>query len=158
MGEESGFMMFTRNIGEDDGMILYELAKKNKPLDVHTPYTYWVIAKYFGNTSFLMFDDGRPIGYITSVYNGQKLLIWQICVSEEYRGKNYAQSLIDLVFEQALNLELSVEVAISDDNGTSKAAFEKYCKEHDLKMNKNGTVKFQSPESAEIIYRINPSR
>lgn len=42
--------MKIRNVTERDTETLMNLAKNNPPLDVHTPYTYWVIAKYFSRT------------------------------------------------------------------------------------------------------------
>ena len=36
-----------REIRESDNAIMRELALKNDPLDKHTPYTYWVMARFY---------------------------------------------------------------------------------------------------------------
>jgi hypothetical protein len=61
---------------EKDSETLFNLAKNNPPLDVHTPYTYWVIAKYFSDTSFILEQNGVPIGFITALETPEFIFIW----------------------------------------------------------------------------------
>lgn len=119
-----------RSINEADAPILKNLANQCPPLDVHTAYTYWVVAKYFGEYSFMILEDELPIGYIMCVKNDECFLIWQIGILEKYRKKNISTLLIEKVFQKIKGSCVTpavINVSIAPENKSSYCAFEKFC-------------------------------
>ncbi|MBR1702337.1 MAG: GNAT family N-acetyltransferase [Lachnospiraceae bacterium] len=125
--------MYTiRNVKESDHAILRDLAKKCPPLDVHTPYTYWVNAKYFGECSFIVESDGEPIGYIMAVDTPSVVFVWQIGILAEHHRKGLSQKLIAACVEYAVKVGKNMEVTISPDNVASYAAFAHFCQKREM--------------------------
>lgn len=122
------------NVKEEDYAVMRKLAQDNSPLDIHTQYTYWVLTKVFSHSCFILYDEEEAIGYITSVYDEKRLLIWQIAVSKLYRGNGYSQMLIDKVAKFAQNKQINMTVTIAQDNKASYNSFKKYCIDHTIKM------------------------
>ena len=132
--------MFIKNVTEEDVPILRDLAERNYPLDVHTHYTYWVLCSQFGECCYILYDDNKAIGYITSLYNDKTVFVWQIAISNDYRGKGYSQLLIDKVAMLARTKGMNMKVTISTDNKASYNSFYRYCLNHDMKMYEVGSV------------------
>lgn len=125
--------MYTiRNVKESDHAILRDLAKKCPPLDVHTPYTYWVNAKYFGECSFIVEWDGKPVGYIMAVDTPSVVFVWQIGILAKHQRKGLSQKLIAACVEYAVKVRKNMEVTIASDNVASYAAFSSYCQNNDI--------------------------
>lgn len=124
-----------------DSALLRKLASECAPLDLHTPYTYWVISSQFGDSCYILYDEDRPVGFITSLSTAKGLFIWQIGLLEEYRGKGLSAVLIDSVFkfaEAALIGELSVTIA--PENLNSFNAFNNYCAHNGYSFEKSDTL------------------
>lgn len=126
-----------RNVDPDEGALLRSLAAQCAPLDLHTPYTYWVIAHYYSQSCFTLTDDGEPVGFITSLVQGDRGFIWQIGLLAPYRKRGLSQMLIDAVVSAfSRNGIKEVELTISDDNPDSFGAFSSYCVAHGLFLRK----------------------
>lgn len=143
------------HVTERDAELLYELAKQCPPLDMHTPYTYWVICKYFANQSFVLVLDGQPIGYIMAIQTNDCMFLWQIGIKSDFRGRGYSQFLIDIVVTQANQLHLPVQTTIDINNVASYRAMAKYCGTQGLVFNQIG-VCAPSGCHAEILYEMKP--
>lgn len=144
----------TREVNEKDYALLRELAKKCPPLDLHTPYTYWVIAKYFGKCSFIIYNGNTPIGYIMCIVSGNTLLIWQIGILEEYRKQKMSSLLIDRVFkwyEMNLVNQFDINVSISRDNIDSFSAFNQYCFHNGYEMSPCSEVRLTDADNLDCI-------
>ena len=120
-------MYSLRNVTENDAATLRSLAKRCPPLDLHTPYTYWVIAKYFSDSSFILEQDGHPVGFITALDTPSGVFVWQIGILEDHRGSGLSRLLIDAVFDYARGASKRIEVTIAEKNTESKAAFMSAC-------------------------------
>ena len=137
-----------RKVNDKDGEILKHLATNCYPLDVHTPYTYWVISNYFSEYSFIAYDSKtkNDIGFITCIKNDNVALIWQIGVLKEYRKRGISQFLIDSVvksiFRDGSNNK-NIEVTIAKENEYSYKSFEKYCQANNLSFIADNTVKIK---------------
>lgn len=73
-------------------------------LGLHTPFTYWVMLEYCGDTSFVMLEDGAVIGFALAVSSSRHdgvLYSWQIGIDERHRGRRYSHMLYDRVVEAA---------------------------------------------------------
>lgn len=148
-----------RSITDNEASIIHTLAAMCPPLDVHTPYTYWVISRFFGHISFIAELNGKPIGFITSVDNGSELLIWQIGIISAERGKGFSYYLIDKVVSIARERNLKIIVSIDETNINSNAAFQAYCRKKRLLLKPVGSLSLTSMidpsfAEAEAIYSI----
>ena len=141
-------MLTIRPVVESDVSLLLSLANECPPLDIHTPYTYWVLCHLFKAGCFIALENERPIGFITSVVEGKRSLLWQVGVIESHRGQGVAQHLINSVVIYAKRLHLlAVEVSIDPNNINSKSTFLSYTKMHNLSFDQIGTVELKDDAS-----------
>lgn len=148
-----------RHVEEKDAPSLRFLAMHCAPLDVHTPYTYWVVANHYGDGSFILEDNGKPIGFIMTVETASFLFVWQIGVLHEYRGKGLSQILIEAVFGYAAQKQKNMEVTIAEDNIASYSAFSHFCNHKNIRFDEVRLVEVRDLEDHsikedEIMYRI----
>lgn len=142
--------MKIRNITQNDSELLRNLCTQCPPLDIHTPYTYWVISRYHNESSFLLLDDNKPVGYILSLDTKEKVFFWQIGILKEYRGKGYSQALIGKIMEYAKDKNKDVEVTIAENNSASNSAFIKYCKDNNWTISKNGICELHASDDSDF--------
>ena len=129
-----------QNVSETDHCILRHLASECGSLDVHTHYTYWVMCKYFGSNSFILYEGMEPIGYIMALETADTVFIWQVGILPEYRHLKLSHELYDAVFKVAKNKGKDVELSIAPDNRASYGAFESYCNGCDISFEKIGSA------------------
>ena len=139
--------------------VLASLARRCPPLDVHTSYTYWVLAEYAGKSSFILrdTDSDENIGFITSAVIDGCGFIWQIGILPKHRGFGYSKLLIEAASEYLLeHVDGGIQVTIADDNKASFCAFASFCAEHGYTMEKTGVsvVSVDGVEHRETIYAI----
>jgi L-2,4-diaminobutyric acid acetyltransferase len=150
-------MVTIRPVVESDAATLLALAKQCPPLDVHTPYTYWTLSRYFGGTSFVAEVDGRAVGFITSVVSGSTLFVWQIGLLAEHRGSGAAGSLLEAVHRRAVELGLSdIETTITASNGPSNGLFRAYAEKYGATIEVIDEVVVPEHEDLEpeVLFRI----
>jgi len=125
-----------KNITVNDVPYIRECVSLCKPLDLHTPFTYWVIAEYFNKCSFVINIDNNIIGFITSIKTfNNSIFIWQIGIINEYRNKGLSKILINKVFESAKKENIKkIQVSIDEKNSNSYNAFLKYAYENGYNM------------------------
>lgn len=129
-----------RNVEKTDNALLRHLAKQCPALDLHTQYTYWVNTYYFNKSSFILEDDGKPIGYIMTLNTPDVIFIWQIGIIKEYRGKGLSYKLISAVMEYAKSINKPIEVTIASSNKSSFNAFKSAALKQNLKMIKSDVI------------------
>lgn len=127
-------MYSLRNVTENDTAMLRSLAKRCPPLDLHTPYTYWAVAKYYPGSCFILEQDNQPVGFITALDTPSKVFVWQIGILENHRRNGLSKILIDAVFAYARGVYKRLEVTIAEENVASKAAFMSACVKAGAKM------------------------
>lgn len=80
-----------------DGAAMHQLVKRCPPLDVNTPYAYFLLADHFGSTCCVAELGGAIAGLVTG-YRPPKhpdaLFVWQVAVGEEARGRSLAGRMI----------------------------------------------------------------
>lgn len=151
--------LIVRKAEEKDAELLKQLASKCPPLDIHTPYTYWVLCRFFNNSCFVIFDESEPIGFISSLDISEGVFVWQIGILENYRSKGYAAILINKVYEYATSKKADMIVTIDEANKRSYSAFKSFAKKNNLKfvaIDKLEIKDFENPDffESEIIYKI----
>ena len=115
--------------------------QRSPPLDIHTPYTYWVLCHMFGSGCFVALDDEVPVGFVTSVAEGERALLWQVGVVPSHRGRGISHLLIDAVAEFSRASRLStVEFSIDPANANSLGTFGSYARKHGLPFDRVGEV------------------
>lgn len=150
-------MLTVRPVNHDDAGLLLGLAKRCPPLDVHTPYTYWVICHSFAETSFVLRDDADPVGFLTGVGRGQELLIWQIGILPAARGQGASVLLLNALEERSAAMGItSFTTTIAPSNAASNGAMRSWCTLQGLTMTRAGTIVVPEHEDdeAEVLLRI----
>jgi len=136
--------MEIRKVNVEDAVLLRKLAHECKPLDVHTPYTYWVVCNFFGDGCFILQDNRKAVGYIMTLLKGDCLFIWQIGILEAYRGKKHSRALLMAAEQYAREKGLEkMLVSIAPENQNSYHAFHQYCKGRNILIERNGEVKIE---------------
>ena len=149
-----------RNACEADALLLRQLAQSCKPLDVHTPYTYWVITKFFSESSFVLECDGRAIGFITALHNHDSFFVWQIGILQEYHKQKLSYLLIDRVVSTAKEKGFSsFMLSIDASNEKSNRAFTRYSANNGYTITEKGVVNLKdefdlSINEKETIFEI----
>lgn len=152
--------MIIRNVTEADSMVLWELASKCRPLDLHTPYTYWVLCHYFSKQCFILEEEASPIGFISSVTTKDCVFVWQIGILEEYRKRKLSRLLLQAVFSFAKGEGMKLQTSISQENNASKAAFNGFCHSNNLSLYQIGELNLKTNDGtfseSETLYEISP--
>ena len=148
-----------RSVKGSDANLLHHLALSCPPLDVHTNYTYWVVAEYFGEGCYILEEDNESIGYIMTIQTKDEIFVWQIGILDEFRGQGYSSLLIEKVISNAILTKRDVYVTIAKDNIVSFSAFSSVVKKSGLKMIPVDTVVLKDIDDSsfyenEIRYKI----
>ncbi|MFO7923048.1 MAG: GNAT family N-acetyltransferase [Bacteroidales bacterium] len=96
--------MTITNPVNDDIPEIHRLIGRLEGLVQHPVHFYKIMFNYFGNSFFIVKEAGRVIGFtwgFISQTDKDIFFLWQIGVSEEFRGKNLAQKLIGKLIEFA---------------------------------------------------------
>ncbi|WP_342304415.1 GNAT family N-acetyltransferase [Methanolobus sp. ZRKC5] len=132
--------MNIRKIREEDVTKIEKFISLCKPLDQHSTFTYWVLARYFDNTCFVVEENNEIVGYVSGVKSSSKpdvFYIWQIGISPEHRKKRLSSQLIKTVVEAAVSLgSRSIQVSIDPENNSSFGAFLRFAGDSGLQINK----------------------
>lgn len=135
-----------RSVTKHDAILLHSLARECPPLLLHTHYTYWVQAAFFGGECFIAELDHNAVGFITSVTARDRQLIWQIGVLPDHRGQGYSRLLIDRVVQSAIDQGRErIEFSIAKENVASTKAFKAYADRNGLIMNEIGELHLTDP-------------
>lgn len=122
-----------RSALESDAPLFHALATACPPLDVHTPYTYWVLAFMFRDGCFVAVDNDKPVGFVTTVRRDDTAFLWQIGVKETSRGTGVSTMLIDAVCAWARETGVTqLQLSISSDNAASLGSFRSYATRNGL--------------------------
>lgn len=138
--------MKIRHCTEADVDAVRGFVNLSKPLDLHTPFTYWVLLKYFGDSCFVIEEDNRVIGFISGMASSREkgvFYIWQIGVDPLYRGKGCAGLLLEKISEAAGERHChTLHVTIESDNTASIKAFTRFAGRHGSSLERAGSAEF----------------
>ncbi|GAB3615800.1 diaminobutyrate acetyltransferase [Okibacterium endophyticum] len=143
---------------------MWRLARDSVTLDLNTSYAYLVYCRDFARTSRIALIDGDPAGFVIGHLRPEhpsNLFVWQIAVSERYRGIGLAGRMLDdLVEPFARAAGVTVETTITRDNAASQQLFASFAKRR-----AHGSMSvtplfvegdFPDGHSAEELYEIGP--
>lgn len=138
--------MEIRNIKESDVDALRQFVNSCEFLTPHTAISYWILARHFADTCFVLIDKGGICGFVSAVTgpsNSDVLTLWQIGISTAHRGKGLATRLIDAVFARARILGLrTVQVIIEPENQNSLEVFKGYCQKKQIEISQVGKADY----------------
>ncbi len=136
-----------------DAVTLHTLARSCPPLDVHTHYTYWVLASQFGDLCTIAEVDGEPAGLVTTVLREDRAFLWQIGMIAEQRGTGLAARALDrTVAALRATGARSLSVSIAPDNRPSLRTFQKLAARLGTELATVGDVDLRDPDSGFVEY------
>ncbi|WP_327357035.1 diaminobutyrate acetyltransferase [Streptomyces sp. NBC_01304] len=151
----------------EDGAALWRIARDSKTLDLNSSYSYLLWCRDFAGTSVVARDEqGEPVGFITGYIRPERpqtLLVWQVAVDSEYRGRGLAGSMLDgLAQRVGITHGLrTIETTITPGNTASERLFTSFAERHGAPCAREvlfGVEDF--PDGAahdpEVLYRIGP--
>lgn len=154
--------MDIRTCKETDIATVRHFVSLCKPLGVHTGYTYWMLFRFFGESCFVMEENGKAVGYISGMKSDTfpyVFFVWQIGVAQECRGKGYSYLLLEKAATAAKQLGCTaLQFTIEPDNEASLGAFRGFAQKKNLKIHALETIHY--PHSVretieeETIYEI----
>ncbi|MBW1721326.1 MAG: GNAT family N-acetyltransferase [Deltaproteobacteria bacterium] len=138
--------MKIRMCREEDVDAVRRFVERTRPLDLHSPFTYWVLLRYFPETCFIMEDGEKVVGFISGVTSSRErdlFYLWQIGIDPGLRGKGYAERLIHRILDAAREKGCRrLQVTIAPDNPASLKAFSRFASNSGLTMERVGAADF----------------
>ncbi|MFT4199318.1 diaminobutyrate acetyltransferase [Gordonia sp. (in: high G+C Gram-positive bacteria)] len=110
-----------------DGARIHRLAADTGVLDVNSVYAYVLWCHDFSSTSVVAEVGGRIAGFITGYRRPDDpsvLMVWQVGVDEEFRGRGIAAGMLHHLLDLVAVLGVHVlHTTISPDNEASQRLF-----------------------------------
>lgn len=105
---------------------MWEIARDSRDLDLNSSYAYVLWCRDFHRTSMVADADGKICGFITGYtrpWRPDTLVVWQVAVDDEWRGRHIAAQLLDGLLDRLAPEVSRLETTISPDNTASIALF-----------------------------------
>ncbi len=139
--------MVLRNFQAADVPGVRKFVSACPPLEVHTEFTYWVLASYFSNLCFVAETAEGKAGFVSGVSSGHRCYLWQICVAPQYRGGPLGEALITAVVKEASITGCRIlQFSIDPENRASTGLFSRFAARRGFEMLQVGEV------GSEIVY------
>jgi diaminobutyrate acetyltransferase len=142
-----------RNVRSEDAELLRSVAGETPPLEIHTPYTYWVMCNYQRESSYILTINDEFAGYVLCVSNKNTIFIWQICILSKFRDKKLSHVLIDKIFTDASVTRKNIQMTIVESNTKSLTMFQNACRRHGARIGVIDVIANNHDEK-EILYQI----
>ncbi|WP_455360993.1 diaminobutyrate acetyltransferase [Streptomyces sp. SYSU K21746] len=150
----------------EDGAAMWRIARDSVTLDLNSSYSYLLWCRDFAATSAVARrEDGRPVGFITGYVrpeSPQTLVVWQVAVDREHRGRGLAGTLLeDLATKVAGTHGVDrIETTITPDNAASERLFTSYAERRGASVSREvlfeGELFPDGEHESEVLYRIGP--
>jgi L-2,4-diaminobutyric acid acetyltransferase len=146
-----------------DGVGCWRLAAASGTLDVNSRYAYLLWCRDFAATSVVARRGEDVLGFVTGFRRPEApstLVVWQVAVAEEARGRGVAGAMLDAVFDGASDVD-HLEATITPDNHGSIALFSRFAERRDAPVQRSelfGAELLGADHEPEYLYRIGPVR
>jgi uncharacterized glyoxalase superfamily protein PhnB/GNAT superfamily N-acetyltransferase len=117
------FMPNIRTFTETDIDKAQQFMALCAPLAEQNPFSYWMLAKFYGKQCFILEEEGEWLGFLGSISHEQGTFIWQLGVHPACRGQRYAAKLIERL---ASTSKQSIQIAIDPQNTACLRAFQHF--------------------------------
>jgi L-2,4-diaminobutyric acid acetyltransferase len=116
-----------RPMTQTDFASVYQLVQNSGALDVHTPYTYWVMLNVCGGLGLVYERDHTVAGFVAGLAPFRmpdEALVWQIAVQPQWQRQGIGMRLLDDFASTARSRGFrSLCVTISPSNVASRQLF-----------------------------------
>lgn len=147
----------------EDGRVLWRIARDSKVLDLNSSYTYLLWCRDFAETSIVATVDGEPGGFVTGYRRPDQpdtLMVWQVAVDAEHRGRKLARRMLDQLVDRLVGLNLArMETTITPDNEASVALFSSFAAGRGAQLEREPVFPaqlFPDGHETELLFRISP--
>jgi L-2,4-diaminobutyric acid acetyltransferase len=143
-----------------DGQSLWRMARDSQVLDLNSSYSYLLWSRDFAETSVVATVDGEPAGFITGYMRPDEpgtLMVWQVAVDHEFRGRKLAAEMLDRLAGQVRAER--VETTITADNEASIRLFAGFASRREAPMEREPLFTaelYPDGHDTEYLYRIGP--
>lgn len=86
-----------------DAAAMWRIARDSRSLDLNSSYAYLLWCTHFRSTSVVAKLGAEAIGFVTGYVppeHPDTIMIWQIAVSDEYRGRGVALAMLNAVINR----------------------------------------------------------
>ena len=146
-------MMQIRNATIDDLENIRQFVKNTPPLDLHTPYTYWVMYSQSNSLWKVAVLNNQIIGFVAgigSLAQPNAAFMWQIGIDKTLAPRGLAKNLVDEFIISCRELNISkVQLTIDPKNKTSLVFFTKHYGK--LNLQKTDSMNFTDTLSQDTI-------
>lgn len=148
-----------RPMTEADFPSVYDLVKATGTLDVHTPYTYWVLLNLHSELMLVCEREGQIAGFVAGLApfrEPDEALVWQIGVWPHLQRLGVGAQLLRAFTTSALSQGFRVLCAtIAPGNQPSRKFFSAFADRRGAEMKSSGvTGSMGGHMREEEIYRI----
>ncbi|MFE4455206.1 diaminobutyrate acetyltransferase [Streptomyces sp. NPDC056796] len=149
----------------EDGASAWRIARDSRVLDVNSSYSYLLWCRDFAATSVVARDEtGKAVAFVTGYIRPEvpgTLVIWQIAVDEEKRGRGLAGAMLDHLAARLRSRGVlqRLETTISADNEASQLLFRSFAERHGAPLEREELFParlFPDAHESEHLYRIGP--
>ncbi|NNV08561.1 diaminobutyrate acetyltransferase [Geobacillus sp. MMMUD3] len=144
----------------EDGQHLWRLAKDSAVLDLNSSYSYLLWCRDFADTSAIAWIENEPAGFVTGYTRPESpdtLMIWQVAVSERFRGRGLASTMLHALADRTGALRL--ETTITDDNAASYLLFQAFAEQRGAGFDRRPLFTpdlYPDGHDTEYLYEIAP--
>ncbi|MEU5162217.1 diaminobutyrate acetyltransferase [Streptomyces sp. NPDC020875] len=151
----------------EDGAAIWRIARDSEVLDLNSSYSYLLWCRDFAATSLVARGPGgEPIAFVTGYARPERpeaLVVWQIAVDREHRGRGLAGALLDaLTARVSADLGIrEIETTVTPGNTASDRLFTAYAARHGARLERTvlfdgGLFPAGADHEPEVLYRIGP--
>jgi diaminobutyrate acetyltransferase len=141
---------------------MWRMARDSKVLDLNTSYAYLLWCRDFASTSVVADVDGTPGGFVTGYLRPAQpdtLMVWQVAVDEEPRGRGLARRMLSELVDAVPNRVTGMETTITADNAASIALFTSFADSRGARITREPVFDaslFPDGHETELLFRIGP--
>nr|WP_245694256.1 diaminobutyrate acetyltransferase [Actinopolyspora mzabensis] len=146
-----------------DGPELYRITRDSGVLDVNSPYAYLLWCRDFATTSLVARSHDGVVGFAIGYVRPDAvntLVVWQIGVDAELRGRGVASRLLERLLDTAARNGIRyLETTITADNAASINLFSALARDHGAPLEVSPLFPaelFPDSHFGEDLYRIGP--
>jgi len=147
---------------KNSGYAIYKLIERCQPLDLNSPYLYFIQSHYFQKTCAVATCSNDVIGFVSgfiSPLSHNTLFIWQVAIDQDFRGRGLALKLIQFILQQNNAIEF-IETTVTESNESSLRLFYKLSKTLNTQIKKeiflDQQQHFLNQHDSEYLFRIGP--
>jgi diaminobutyrate acetyltransferase len=144
-----------------DAAAVWRIARDCESLDLNSSYAYLLWCAHFSATSSVAVVGGEAVGFVTGYVPPDQpdtLMIWQIAVRDDARGRGIAQALLDSVTDRQQGIRW-LKTTIAQSNTASRALFTAFADGRAAIISRTcmfSTSDFPDQHEPEDLYVIGP--